>query len=248
MLDMVSLSMNNLRITSVPILAGLLILCFSTFCQAEDQVGLNTSLINKGYSVEKFSPKQLKKWETYGEGKLAINHDQLVMSEIEGSKGFMIVSPKIYGENVVISYDVLVLRAASVLVTDLAVSSSLDGKLEFPKNYDGNVKHMFSSLNLYMMIAHNAAHNKSGPFIRRYPLPGNYPLVESKKHVISTDRYFHVEAGKEQTRLWYKINDHTIVETEDPNPHNKGKVIIRVRGTAHEIASVLLKNIKIYKK
>ena len=205
-------------------------------------------LLARGYQSQQFSAVQLKKWQIVGSGRLTIDHDQLVMSEVEDSKGFMLVSPEIYGRNVVVGYDVMVLRPATVLITNLAASNRPDGALTFPKDYDGNAKVMFETLNMYMMVAHNAAHNKPGPFIRRYPLPGNSALVTSQKNIMRTGQYYHVEAGKEGDQLWYKINGKAIVCVKDPDPHDKGKVILRIRGTGHEIASILLKNVIILRK
>lgn len=202
-----------------------------------------------GYQVEKFSPKDLLKWEIQGSGIVANGgHDQLIMSETDGSKGIMIVSPRIYGQNVILSYDVMTLRPASVLIVEMLAHNTENWDLKFPDEYDGNVNYMFDNVSMYMVAFHNAPHNKPGPFIRKYPLPGNEPLVKAEKRYLYPGIYYSVEVGKEENNIWLKIDGQKVLETSDPESYRAGKIIIRIRGTAHEVASCLVRNVKIYSK
>jgi hypothetical protein len=203
----------------------------------------------RGYQVQEVSAQQLRtSWQAVGKGRMSENHEQLVMSELDGSVGYMLVSPQVYGDHVVVRFEVLVLRPASVLVVNLAASNGPDGALTFPEDYNSNVKYLFDNLQMYMLVAHNAPHNKPGPFIRRYPQPGNPPIAASSQQIIRTGQYHQVEVGQEGGKIWYKIDGKTIVTAQDAQPLGPGKVILRIRGTGHETASVLLRNVRIYSK
>ncbi len=224
-----------------------LILCYlinpSSLISGEDSGNYND------FMVEEFSHKDLLKWESSGIGIIANgSHKQLIISETDSSKGIMIISPEIYGKSVILSYDVMTLRPATVLIVELLARNKENFNLELPENYDGNVKYLFKNVNMYMFTFHNAAHNKPGPFIRKYPEPGMEPLVKSETAVMQSGVYYNVELGKIEDKLFFKVNGNTILETTDPNPYDGGKIILRIRGTAHEKASCLIRNVRIYSK
>jgi hypothetical protein len=202
-----------------------------------------------GYQVEKFSPKDLLKWEVQGKGIVEnAGHDQLIMSETEGSKGIMIVSPRIYDQNVILSYDVMTLRPATVLIVEMSAHNMENYGLEFPKEYDGNNRYLFDNVNMYMFSFHNAPHNKPGPFVRKYPLPGNEPLVKTEKRYLYPGIYYNVEVCKQENIIWLKIDGIKVLECSDPEAYKGGKIIMRIRGTEHEVASCLIRNVKIFSK
>ncbi len=205
--------------------------------------------LNSNYKVEEFSHKDLLDWESWGKGIVANgSHGQLIMSETDGSKGIMIMSPAIYGKNVVLSYDVMILRPATVLIVELLAHNTGDHDLNLPDDYDGNVEYLFKNITMYMFAFHNAAHNKPGPFIRKYPLPGSEPLVKEDEQHMQSGIYYNVELGKTDNKLFMKIDGKTVIETTDPDPIEGGKILIRIRGTAHETASCLIRNVKIYSR
>jgi len=200
-------------------------------------------------NLEEFSHKDLMKWESWGTGIVGSgSHGQLIMSETDSSKGIMIESPAIYRKNVVLSYDVMILRPATVLIVELLAHNTTDHDLELPDDYDGNVQYLFKNVAMYMFAFHNAAHNKPGPFIRKYPEPGTEPLAEDDEQHMQSGIYYNVELGKTDNKLFLKIDGKTVIETTDPDPIEAGKILIRIRGTAHETASCLIRNVKIYSK
>lgn len=201
-----------------------------------------------GYQVENITLKKLKKWTSHGKGMLEKNHGQAVMHETEGSLGFMLVSPQSYGNHTIVSYDVMALNPATVLVVELAAHNSGDKGLELDGDYDGNVKYLFEHVPMYMFAFHNAAHNKTGPFVRKYPFPGGEPLASTSANLMHAGKYYHVELGMEGDALWFALDGRRIWTVRDPEPYTGGKVILRIRGTAHETASCLVKNLKIYSK
>ncbi len=201
------------------------------------------------YKVQEFTHKDLMKWESSGKGIIANgSHKQLIMSETDSSKGIMIISPEIYGKSVILSYDVMTLRPATVLIVEFLAHNKENFDLELPDNYDGNVNYLFKNVNMYMFAFHNAAHNKPGPFIRKYPEPGMEPLVKANMQYLQSGIYYNVELGKIDEKLFLKIDGKTALETTDSNPFLGGKVILRIRGTAHETASCLIRNVKIYSR
>jgi len=72
----------------------------------------------------RIASKDLEKWVFYGKGfVVADSHrDQLILSELPGSKGVMLVSPESYPANIVLSYKVRPLTMESVLVILLSDS------------------------------------------------------------------------------------------------------------------------------
>ena len=202
----------------------------------------------KGYAIEEFSHIDLENWESFGKGAMQANHGQTVIHETTGSVGYMLVSPRTYGENVIVSCDVMTLNPATVLVVEMAAHNRDNFELTLDPDYDGNVKYLFDNINMYMFAFHNAAHNKPGPFIRKYPEPGIEPIVEASKNVMQTGKYHHVEIGVQEGKLWFNIDGRKILKVIDSDYYKGGKVIIRIRGTAHETASCILKNLKIYSR
>lgn len=202
----------------------------------------------KGFTCEEFSAKDLLNWKSYGLGATEKNHGQAVLYESDGSLGYMLVSPKSYGKNTIVSYDVMALNAATVLITEMAAHNLPGSELRLEDEYDGNVKYLFENVSMYMFAFHNAAHNKTGPFVRKYPVPGANPLAASSTNLMQVGKYYHVEIGMENGQLWFNLDGNRIWNTEDPDAFEGGKVILRVRGTAHEKASCLIRNFKIYSK
>jgi hypothetical protein len=209
---------------------------------------MNAPWVKKGYNVESFGHKDLAEWNAYGIGANEANHGQTVMHESAGSLGYMLVSPKSYGKNTIVSFDVLTLNAATVLVVEMAAHNSPNFDLNLEAGYDGNVKYLFENVQMYMFAFHNAAHNKKGPFVRKYPEPGTEPLAAASKNMMQVGKYHHVEMGIEEGELWFKIDGKRVWKTRDQEYHKGGKVILRIRGTAHETASCIIKNLNIYHK
>jgi hypothetical protein len=207
---------------------------------------MNSRWEKEGYKVESFGHKDLAAWDAHGMGAIEANHGQSVMHESPGSLGYMLVSPKSYGKNTIVSFDVLTLNAATVLVVEMAAHNSSNFELSLDAAYDGNVKYLFENVQMYMFAFHNAAHNKTGPFVRKYPEPGAEPLAAASENVMKVGQYHHVEIGNEEGELWFKIDGKRIWKVKDPSFYEGGKVILRIRGTAHETASCIIKNLNIY--
>jgi hypothetical protein len=208
----------------------------------------DAALLARGYVKEVIVTEALAKWTLIGKGRLEKNHDQLLIGESKNSKGVMLVSPRSYEGDVIFRYNVMVLQPATVMVTDLATCMNNGEPLSFPEDYNGNIGYMFNNLSMYNFVYHNAAHNKAGPFLRRYPTPGNVLLSPADRHSVFSGRYHTVEVGKEENRLWLSIDGVSAVEWKDEDPLEEGHLILRLRGTAFELASALIRNVIVYNK
>lgn len=222
----------------------IVLICLMIFPLSAQEIGEKA-----GFAVEAFSIKSLLKWESVGKGIVDNgSHDQLIISESDSSKGIMILSPGSYGSSVILSYDVMSLNPATVVIVELSAHNTENFDLRLPEDYDGNVQYLFKNVKMYMYTFLNAAHNKPGPFIRRYPEPGTEPLVQTDQQFMQSGIYYHVELGKIEDRLFLKIDGRMVLETIDPHPFNGGKIALRIRGTAHEKASCLIRNVKIHSR
>ena len=225
------------------------VMLFSNVFNSQTNNREKETYLDAGYKVEEFTVKDLLKWEVWGTGIVANGgHSQLIMSEKDSSKGVMIVSPKSYKNNVVLSYDVMALRPATVLIVELLANNNKDYELKLPQDYDGNVEYLFKNVQMYMFAFQNAAHNKPGPFIRKYPMPGTKPLVEVDQQYMQSGIYYNIEVGKNGEKLFLKVDGKPVLETIDTAPIQGGKILLRIRGTAHEVASCLIRNVKIYSR
>jgi len=153
-------------------------------------------------------------------------------------------SPIIYGIDLVVSYDVMALRPGTVLVALMSLSNTDNGGLKFEDSYDANLKYIANSTNAYMIAFLNAPHNRY-PFINRFPAKSN-PLVEDDRSHMQPGLYYHIDVGREKDHIWLAIDGEKIIETVDPDPLGEGHFSFRIRGTAAETASCLIKNVKIY--
>jgi hypothetical protein len=60
--------------------------------------------------------------------------------------------------------------------------------------------------------------------------------------------YYHIDVGREKDHIWLAIDGKKIIEAADPDPLGEGHFSFRIRGTAAETASCLIRNVKIYTK
>jgi len=202
--------------------------------------------------AQQFTPDDLNTWSFYGQGtKLVESHNSFFMKEDPAqSEGVMIVSPESYGENVVVSYDVMTLTPASVLVAILSASNpGEDEELTIPENYDGSMDFWINDVESYFYAFRNGPHNFT-PFIRKYPVPeGQDPaLVSYEKNIMHPGVFYTVEMGRKGNKLWLKVDGKKILETTDKNAFGGGHVAFRIRGTAGEYAACLIRNVEIITK
>ena len=197
----------------------------------------------------KYSPKDLEKWETLGDGKGYSTHDQFMMEEVERSSGFMILSVDKY-RDVILRYEVMTMNAGTVLVAILNASDI--GKsinLTIPDDYKGSFGFWTKEVEDYMFGFRVMAHN-STPFLRKHPaLKGESSSIGlAEKNVMLPGWRYTVECGRKGTKIWLKIDGETIISVTDDNPLEAGKLAIRVRGTASELGKSMVRNLEIIGK
>jgi hypothetical protein len=200
--------------------------------------------IDNIYNVQEITAETLMNWDMTGKGQLSAVNKQVYLAETQGSAGVLLTSPIKYGIDLVVSYDVMALRPGTVLVALLSLSNSGNGGLKFEDSYDANLKYIANSTNAYMIAFLNAPHHRS-PFINRFPAKKN-PLVEDDRSHMQPGLYYHIDVGREKDHIWLAIDGEKIIEAVDPDPLGEGHFSFRIRGTANETASCLIRNVKIY--
>ena len=60
-------------------------------------------------------------------------------------------------------------------------------------------------------------------------------------------KVFSLACPYEPVNIWFKVDGKIIFKAKDEAHYKGGKVILRIRGTGHELACIM-KNIKIYSK
>lgn len=200
----------------------------------------------KSQTTHKFLPADLVKWSTLGDGRASVIAGQLYMEETEGSVGFNILSPEIYGD-VVLRFEIMTMNPATVMgallnISDLGNSTNLT----ITEGNKGSFGFFTKEIENYFFGFREMAHNTM-PFIRKSPVAGtdqgNLGLADHEP-MQSGWRYL-VECGKNGTRLWLKIDGKTIVDVTDDKPLDAGKIGIRVRGTGSDLGKCMIRNLEI---
>jgi hypothetical protein len=202
--------------------------------------------IDNIYNVQEITADALMNWDMTGNGELSVVNRQVYLAESQGSAGVLLTSPIKYGIDLVVSYDVMALRPGTVLVALMSLSNTDDGGLKFEDSYDANLKYIANSTNAYMIAFLNAPHNRY-PFINRFPAKNN-PMVEDDRSHMQPGVYYHIDVGREKDHIWLAIDGEKIIEAVDPYPLGEGHFSFRIRGTAAETASCLIRNVKIYSR
>ncbi|HKI88609.1 MAG TPA: hypothetical protein VKA38_06230 [Draconibacterium sp.] len=197
-------------------------------------------------TVAKYSPAELEKWQSIGEGKGYVTHGQFYMEEVEGSLGFMVFSPEKY-KDVILHYEVMTMNPATVLVV-LLNASDIGNSTDLTLTGDNKDSFGFWTKEAedYMFGFRVMAHN-STPFLRKNPVTGNEngTIGLAKNDVMIPGWRYTVECGKKGSKLWLKIDDETIIETTDEKPLEAGRISLRVRGTAGDLGKCMIRNLEI---
>ncbi len=230
--------------TYLILLVGVLFIAHPAFSQVSSRE------LENDFKKEVLSPADLKKWDFYGIGEAYTEtHKQFCITEAdEGSLGAIIVSPKKYGEDVIVRYKTMTLTHAAVLVAILSASDHGESTdLTVPEMHDGAMPFWRDDVDCYFFAFRNAPHNFT-PFVRKYPKKDNTALGSAKKNVMFPGVYHIIEVGRVEGKLWLKIDDELMFKAEDENPLVEGRIAFRTRGTAGFKAAFLMKDVEIYTK
>ena len=193
------------------------------------------------------SAAELAKWEFQGRGEVTVDDAEgaVYMSEAEGSAGVTLVSPKSYGTDVTVRFEVKPATFESVNVVILSASDkNTGGDFSVPADYDGSFGFWTQGdVQNYVFAFHNAAHERL-PFIVRDP--GMELLGEADSHVVR-EQWHTVEISRSGSRLSMKVDSAVIVDVTDTNgdPLPGGKIGLRLRGTPDSVASAWFRNLVI---
>lgn len=234
---------SNILKRSLPLI---ILFPFFTSCYQEKIIDFSTYTVEP-WERDSINSEDLAKWEVLGNGKAyEIMNDQFYIGENEGSKGVMLVSPKIY-DDVVLKYKVLALTASTVFVTALSTSSdSLNSELEFPSDYDGGISLLTEDLSNYFFAYKTTTHG-TNPFITKNP-HSQFEIIASDADNMIPGVYYNIEIGKDGKQLWLSINGKKVVEAEDEDRLKDGHIVFRLRGTSGLDASALIKDLIILTK
>ena len=182
-------------------------------------------------------------WSFYGKGLRKVERNMFYMKEDYGSAGVMIVSPETYGENFVLSYEIMPMTAASVLVVLMSASDHGKGKsLTLPEDYDGNAGPWVREIDNYFFAYNNASHNVT-PFINKFPGAGR--LAEHAENILEVGEFAAVEINRNGGKLTISVNGDVILEAEDTEPLGAGHLAFRIRGLSEEPAACLIRNLSV---
>ena len=195
-------------------------------------------------AAEQLSAKSLvSDWAFYGKGLRKEERNMFYMKEDHGSSGVMLVSPETYAENFALSYEIMPMTSASVLVVLMSASDHGKGEsLTLPDDYDGNAGPWVREIDNYFFAYNNASHNVT-PFINRFPAVGR--LAEYSENIFEVGKFAKVEIHRNGGQLKVSVNGNVILETEDPEPLGPGHLAFRIRGLSEEPAACLIRNVAI---
>lgn len=192
----------------------------------------------------KISPKDLEEWQSVGEGKGYVTHGQFMMEEVEGSKGFMLLSPNKYND-VILRYEAMTMNPATVLVAIINASDIGPSSMLTVRENSDSFGFWTKEVEDYMFGFRVMAHN-STPFLRKHPVTGGNAIIGlAKKNVMHSGWRHLIECGKRGQHLWLKIDGETIIDVQDKQPLDAGKIAIRVRGTGSDLGKFMLRNLEI---
>lgn len=190
--------------------------------------------------------EELAEWEFWGQGFVSLDESKkyVVLEEATNSKGIILASPKSY-DNVVVNYRVTPLTPTSVMVVMLATNhaGNIDSKYHAADDYDGNMKTLVTENDSYFIAFNNSAHN-STPYITKYA-DGTKSKLTSAETNLPPAEWYDVEVGKDDNKVWLKINEKLILQATDEQMHPSGHIVFRLRGTKNSIASAKIENLKI---
>jgi len=224
------------------VLAPLVFMGLDSFAQQPE-----CTLDLENYKKEIISSQDLAGWDFWGMGRaFESGGGQFCLTENDSTVGAVLVSPDSYTGDVIVRYKTLALTSATVLVV-MHSASDMDSEevLRIPEDYNGNMGLWINEKDNYFYAFRNASHNFP-PFIRRYPVPGNDALVTARENFMLPGKYYAVEIGRIDKRLWLSVDGRKIIEAEDESILSGGHIIFRIRGTAGFKAACLIKDLEIY--
>lgn len=187
--------------------------------------------------TEEITPEELATWQTFDKGKSTIEDNMLIVEETEGSDGYFLISPKKYESDFKLTYKVKALSESTVLITLFSVvQESDDGTFSVPEvsATPRQVWDWRSGMKHYNLTINNRSHGITPFFFKNIPPSSRGFNERLGENIMEVGEWYDVEIGKQQNRLWFKLNGETFFDVKDENPYQKGRLIFRISGTTGE--------------
>jgi len=186
---------------------------------------------------EKITPKELATWQTFDKGKSTVQDNMLIVEETEGSDGYFLISPEQYETDVTLTYKVKALSESTVLITLFSVLQEGDnGDFSLPPvtATPREVWDWRSGMKHYNLTINNRSHGITPFFFKNVPPSSRGFNERLGENIIEVGEWYDVEIGKQQNRLWFKLNGETFFDVKDEDPYQKGRLVFRISGTTGE--------------
>lgn len=182
----------------------------------------------------KITPEELATWQTFDKGKSTVQDDMLIVEETEGSDGYFLISPKLYPKDFTLNYKVKALSESTVLINLFSVLQDGDNSsFSLPPNTSTprEVWDWRTAMKHYNLTYNNRSHGNT-PFFFKNTEPNSIASREKlDENIFEVGRWYDVEVGKKDNRVWFKLNNKIHFDIEDPNPLKGGRLIFRISGT-----------------
>ncbi|MDD8016043.1 MAG: neutral/alkaline non-lysosomal ceramidase N-terminal domain-containing protein, partial [Acidobacteriota bacterium] len=194
-----------------------------------------------------YSPEDLSRWNLVGIGTVQVDGDQeaLRLSEGKESKGITLVSPDRFEKNIVLRFAAKSLQSKGVSVILLSISDKeTGGPASLPDRSDGNMGFWTSGNVSNYLAAFHTGYHQPNSYIRRNP--GDL-LISQARDVATSEEWYDIEFGREDSRLWLKVNGETVCEGVDRGlaELGGGAVGFRLRGPGDGTYSCLIRDVRI---
>lgn len=206
------------------------------------QIALITMLSSMVFSCgqnnkEEITPEEFATWQTFDKGKTTAQDDMLIVEETEGSDGYFLISPKEYKTDFTLTYKVKALSESTVLITLFSVLQEGDeGTFSVPpiSATPREVWDWRSSIKHYNLTINNRSHGITPFFFKNVPPSSRGFNERLGENIMEVGEWYAIEIGKQQNRLWFKLNGETFFDVKDEDPYQKGRLIFRISGTTGE--------------
>ncbi len=202
---------------------------------------------------ETISAQDLSNWQTLDKGKTTVSGDEITIEEVPGSDGYFLISPESYEGDLIMNYKVKAVSESSVLIvlfsaSDKGASGSLT--LPPPETKGSEFWTWRTTLEHYNLTFNNRSHGGNKPFLFKNisPLERGF-FLRSAENIMEVGEWYDVEIGKQDQKVWFKLNNQTIFEQEDCQQLSNGHIMFRISGTNGDtviLAKAVMKDLVIF--
>ncbi|PQJ80358.1 family 16 glycoside hydrolase [Polaribacter porphyrae] len=184
--------------------------------------------------VEKINAQELNKWQTFDKGKKTIKGNEIIIEETEGSNGYFLISPKIYDKDFTLNYKVKAMSESTVLITLFSVLQNTASTIFTLPKENATPRQVWdwrSSMKHYNLTINNKSHRNKPFFFKNNSKLSKGFNERLANNIMEVGKWYTVEIGKKNNRIWFKLNDKLYYDIQDCNPLKKGRIIFRISGT-----------------